>query len=103
MFSVIILYYIIFTSQSSSRVPSQRIFAESFQKLRKGSAPAIHSDSLCGSQGSQFPDQTSHYDAADHLCDVWDVQLDQFSEVVPKVLQLSELSQPRTPDTLARE
>ena len=91
-----------FIPQSSSRIPSHRIIAGSFEELHKGSAPVVHSH-ISGSQRSEFPDQTSHYNTTDHLCDVCDVKLDQFGQMVPKVLQLSELSGPWTPDTLARD
>ena len=94
-----------FIPQSSSRIPSHRIIAGSFEELHKGSAPVVHSH-ISGSQRSEFPDQTSHYNTTDHLCDVCDVKLDQFGQMVPKVLQLSQLSElsgPWTPDTLARE
>ena len=94
---------IIFISQSSPRIPSQRTFAESFEKLHKGSVPVVRSHSLCGSQGAQFPDQASNNNTTDHLCDVCDVKLDKFGQMVPKVLQLSELSGPWTPDTLCGE
>ena len=74
-----------------------------FEKLHKGSAPAVRSHTLCGSQGPQFRDQTAYDDATNHLCDVSNVKLDQLRQMVPKILQLSDLSGRWTPDTLARE
>ena len=56
-------------------------------QLQKGSAPLVRC--LSGSQGPQFPDQTSHYETADHLRDVCDVQLDQFGKMVAQLLQPS--------------
>ena len=71
-----------------------------FEKLHKGSAPAVRSHTLCGSQGPQFRDQTAYDDATNHLCDVSNVKFDQLRQMVPKILQLSDLSGPWTPDTL---